>query len=66
LLEILNAFVQVAGEQTLVIGRNFIDAEGTCTQYKDIFMPVLYFLAEPSDNNHNDQIDRFNHYGEKS
>jgi hypothetical protein len=54
LLEILNAFAQVAGEQTLVIGRNFIDAEGTRTQYKDIFMPVLYFLAEPSDNNHND------------
>ena len=37
-VEILNAFAQIAGEQTIVIGRDFIDSEGIRTQYKDIFV----------------------------
>jgi len=37
-VEILNAFAQIAGQQTVVIGRDFIDSEGIRTKYKDIFV----------------------------
>lgn len=37
-VEFLNAFAQVAGDKTVVIGRNYIDSEGIRTEYKDIFV----------------------------
>lgn len=37
-VEFLNAFAQVAGDKTVVIGRDYIDSEGIRTEYKDIFV----------------------------
>jgi hypothetical protein len=37
-VELLNAFAQVAGDKTVVIGPDYIDSDGIRTQYKDIFV----------------------------
>jgi hypothetical protein len=37
-VEFLNAFAQVAGEKTVVIGPDYIDSDGLRTEYKDIFV----------------------------
>lgn len=37
-LEVLNAFAQLAGGRTVVIGPDYLDAEGIRTQFKDIFV----------------------------
>lgn len=37
-VELLNAFAQIAGGKTIVIGPNYIDADGIRTDFKDIFV----------------------------
>lgn len=36
--ELLNAVAQVVGNKTVVIGRDYLDADGKRTQYEDIFV----------------------------
>lgn len=53
-VEFLNAFAQVAGEKTVVIGPDYIDSDGLRTEYKDIFVrdsgSQKYLILQKPDN----------------